>query len=77
MWVSVDEDAHPLVAWTDTRGLNDTVEDDIYFFFTPQSGWYENEGDDKSPDHGCIPVDGHQGSKSNNEFFLPFVTVPK
>jgi hypothetical protein len=75
MWVSVDEDGHPLVAWTDTRGLNETVEEDIYFF-TPLFWWYEHEDKDRAPDHGCIPPsdDNQQGSKPG--FFLPFVTGP-
>jgi hypothetical protein len=30
MWVSVDAKGHPLVVWADTRGLHDTVEEDIY-----------------------------------------------
>lgn len=31
MWVSVDRTGRPLVVWADTRGLNKTVEEDIYF----------------------------------------------
>ncbi len=31
MWVSVDKIGRPLVVWADTRGLNKTVEEDIYF----------------------------------------------
>jgi hypothetical protein len=31
MWVSVDKAGRPLIVWADTRGLNDTVEEDIYF----------------------------------------------
>jgi hypothetical protein len=31
MWVSVDAKGNPLIAWADTRGLNGTVEEDIYF----------------------------------------------
>jgi hypothetical protein len=32
MWVAVDPSGNPLVVWADTRGLNGTVEEDIYFF---------------------------------------------
>ncbi|MEZ4860852.1 MAG: hypothetical protein R3C14_06070 [Caldilineaceae bacterium] len=31
MWVAVDKDGAPHVVWADTRGLNNTVEEDIYF----------------------------------------------
>lgn len=31
MWVDVDSKGRPLVVWADTRGLNGTVEEDIYF----------------------------------------------
>jgi len=31
MWVAVDNDGNPLIVWADTRGLNGTVEEDIYF----------------------------------------------
>ncbi len=31
MWVTVDRNGHPLLDWADTRGLNNTVEEDIYF----------------------------------------------
>ena len=31
MWVSVDVHGNPLIVWADTRGLNGTVEEDIYF----------------------------------------------
>jgi hypothetical protein len=31
MWVTVDRKGNPYVVWADTRGLNDTVEEDIYF----------------------------------------------
>ena len=31
MWVTVGADGKPYVVWADTRGLQDTVEEDIYF----------------------------------------------
>jgi hypothetical protein len=31
VWVSVDKMGRPLITWADTRGLNGTVEEDIYF----------------------------------------------
>jgi hypothetical protein len=31
MWVAVDKAGRPHVVWADTRGLHDTVEEDIYF----------------------------------------------
>ncbi|MBI5300943.1 MAG: exo-alpha-sialidase [Chloroflexi bacterium] len=31
MWVATDAKGKPYVVWADTRGLNDTVEEDIYF----------------------------------------------
>ena len=31
MWVAVDSKGNPLIAWADTRGLNGTVEEDVYF----------------------------------------------
>lgn len=31
MWASVDKGNRPLIVWADTRGLNSTVEEDIYF----------------------------------------------
>ncbi len=31
MWVTVDAKGQPLVVWADTRGLHNTVEEDIYF----------------------------------------------
>lgn len=31
MWVDVDSQSRPLVVWADTRGLDATVEEDIYF----------------------------------------------
>lgn len=30
MWVTVDSKGNPLISWADTRGLNGTVEEDIY-----------------------------------------------
>ncbi len=30
MWVAADGERHPLVVWADTRGLNGTIEEDIY-----------------------------------------------
>jgi hypothetical protein len=30
MWVSTDVRGNPLVVWADTRGLQNTVEEDIY-----------------------------------------------
>jgi hypothetical protein len=32
MWVAVDGKGQPHVVWADTRGLNGTVEEDIYFY---------------------------------------------
>jgi hypothetical protein len=32
MWVAVDSGGGPLVVWADTRGLNGTVEEDVYFY---------------------------------------------
>ena len=32
MWVTVDGKGTPYVVWADTRGLNGTVEEDIYFY---------------------------------------------
>lgn len=31
MWVAVDPTGAPAVVWADTRGLERTVEEDIYF----------------------------------------------
>ncbi len=31
MWVDVDRQGRPLIVWADTRGLDGTVEEDIYF----------------------------------------------
>jgi hypothetical protein len=31
MWVATDSHGRPLVVWADTRGLNDTIEEDIYY----------------------------------------------
>ena len=31
MWVTVDSKGLPYVVWADTRGLNGTVEEDLYF----------------------------------------------
>ncbi len=31
MWVTLDNKARPLVVWADTRGMNGTVEEDMYF----------------------------------------------
>jgi hypothetical protein len=75
MWVSVDDDGHPLTAWTDTRGLNDTVEEDIYFF-SPLFWWYEHEPERE--DTQCLDQDrgDNRGGTSRTPFFLPFVTAP-
>jgi hypothetical protein len=35
MWVTVDNKGRPLIVWADTRGLNGTVEEDIYFSSLP------------------------------------------
>jgi len=35
MWVAVDSTGKPYVVWADTRGLNNTVEEDIYFASIP------------------------------------------
>ncbi len=35
MWVAVDGKGRPYVVWADTRGLNGTVEEDIYFATYP------------------------------------------
>jgi len=35
MWVTVNNKGRPLVVWSDTRGLNGTVEEDIYFGTVP------------------------------------------
>jgi len=35
MWVAVNDKGRPLVVWSDTRGLNGTVEEDIYFGTLP------------------------------------------
>jgi hypothetical protein len=35
MWVTVDNKGRPLVDWADTRGLNGSVEEDIYFATYP------------------------------------------
>jgi hypothetical protein len=35
MWVAVDSRGRPNVVWADTRGLNGTVEEDVYFFRLP------------------------------------------
>jgi hypothetical protein len=32
MWVTVDKKGSPYVVWADTRGRNNTVEEDIYFY---------------------------------------------
>jgi len=31
MWLAVDAQGRPNVVWADTRGLNGTIEEDIYF----------------------------------------------
>ena len=31
MWVTADQRGRPYVVWSDTRGLNGAVEEDIYF----------------------------------------------
>jgi hypothetical protein len=31
MWVSVDNQGHPYISWADTRGLNQQVEEDVYY----------------------------------------------
>jgi hypothetical protein len=35
MWVAVDDHGRANVVWADTRGLNGTVEEDIYFARVP------------------------------------------
>jgi len=35
MWVTVDAKGKPYVVWSDTRGLNGAVEEDMYFSTTP------------------------------------------
>jgi hypothetical protein len=35
MWVTVNDKGRPLIVWADTRGLNGTVEEDIYFSSLP------------------------------------------
>jgi len=35
MWVTVNDKGRPLIVWADTRGLNGTVEEDIYFSSVP------------------------------------------
>jgi len=35
MWVTVNDRGRPQVVWADTRGLNGTVEEDIYFAAFP------------------------------------------
>ncbi len=35
MWVTVNDKGRPLIVWADTRGLNGTVEEDIYFSTLP------------------------------------------
>ena len=35
MWLAVDNRGRPNVVWSDTRGMNDTVEEDIYFATLP------------------------------------------
>jgi len=35
MWVTVNNKGRPLIVWADTRGLNGTVEEDIYFSSLP------------------------------------------
>jgi hypothetical protein len=35
MWLAVNSKGRPLVVWSDTRGLNGTVEEDIYFGTLP------------------------------------------
>ena len=41
MWVTVDGKGNPLVVWADTRGLNGTVEEDIYL----AKGGSDHEGE--------------------------------
>jgi hypothetical protein len=31
MWVAADDQGRANIVWADTRGLNNTVEEDIYF----------------------------------------------
>ena len=31
MWVTTDRHGRPYVVWSDTRGLNGAVEEDVYF----------------------------------------------
>ena len=35
MWVAIGDHDRPQVVWADTRGLNGTVEEDIYFSSIP------------------------------------------
>jgi hypothetical protein len=35
MWVTVNATGRPYVVWADTRGLNGTVEEDIYIASIP------------------------------------------
>jgi hypothetical protein len=35
MWVTTDPKGRALIAWADTRGQGDTVEEDVYFAQTP------------------------------------------
>ena len=35
MWVTVDSNGRPYVVWADTRGRNNTVEEDIYIASIP------------------------------------------
>jgi hypothetical protein len=39
MWVTVDTRGRPHVVWADTRGLNNTVEEDIYFWRMSDDGF--------------------------------------
>ena len=38
MWVTVNSQGQPYVVWADTRGLNNTVEEDIYLWSSTLSG---------------------------------------
>jgi hypothetical protein len=31
MWITLDAEGRPNIVWADTRGLNGTVEEDVYF----------------------------------------------
>ena len=78
MWVSLDRDGHPLVVWTDTRGLNDMVEEDIYFAkpLILEFDHKDDNEDDNEEDAVELKCGQEQEQDQGHRIFLPFTTLP-